>query len=459
MTINGDNPLALGKVSIDRRLLNSETASLISNCNSFTADSLSISFNTNSRGRTGDDSDYYKYWLDSWVFFTPLCDVNIADVKVGDGTNKYVIRYYDGDARAADGTGGSWKNVTEPVLKAGQGYIFRSPDEVTLELPGVATGKVAALSGNAAVLSLNEYVSESDYDKNWNFVGNPYPCFYDVLYMDYKAPITVWNEADKSYNAYTVTDDDYVLAPGQAFFVQKPDTVSAITFGPQGRQHDATINHVAGISQLNAENGYPRYVIDLELTNGEQGDRARLVLNEEAELDYELTHDASKFMSMENGVPQMYTIDHNNARLAINERPVADGECRLGVYLPSTSGEYSIRAPRAQTAIYLYDNETGAEAYLSGGNEYLFTTSKAGYVDDRFILRVAPTSMETLKEAQTKVVAGEGYVTVVAEEGASVTITGMDGIIYYRGEADTVRLQRGIYVVTVDGKTHKVLVK
>lgn len=462
LTVNGAAPLALGNVTLpvtdpSRYPENNGYTSptVINNCSSMTSDSLIQKYNFTESNR--------------WYFFTPMADVRVTEIKVeygGEGETPdnldYVIRYYDSEYRAANGNDGSrdtWKNVSEPTLKAGQGYIFQATHNARLILPSATPAAVNAFSEKAVTVPLKGYPSEYTYDKNWNHVGNPYASFFDIIHMDYTSPITVWNHTYQNYTAYTTTDDEFALRPGQSFFVQAPDEVSSITFAPEGRQQTGEINHANGVRQLNAENGYSRFVIDLQLTDGESMDKTRLVLNEESSLEYEFNRDAPKFRSMTDGVPQMYTIDENRRRLSINERPVADGECILGVYLPSASKEYSIKTTRAQSPVYLYDRETGAEAYIGGDNEYLFTASRAGAVNDRFLLRVAPTSMETLKEAQTKVIAGDGYITVTADKGSKVVVTGIDGIVHYRGGSGTVKVQRGIYVVTVNGKNHKVAVR
>ena len=62
--------------------------------------------------------------------------------------------------------------------------------------------------------------------------------------MDFTAPITTWNVDNRTFNAYSVADDELVLTPLQAFFVQKPALVDAITFQASGRQIDKTIDHL-----------------------------------------------------------------------------------------------------------------------------------------------------------------------------------------------------------------------
>ena len=56
--------------------------------------------------------------------------------------------------------------------------------------------------------------------------------------MDFAAPITVWSISNRTYSAYSAADDEFVLMPSQAFFVQKPELVDAITFQPAGGLND-----------------------------------------------------------------------------------------------------------------------------------------------------------------------------------------------------------------------------
>ena len=72
-----------------------------------------------------------------WYFITPLHDVALD--KVTHSANaSFVFRYYDGAARATNGTGNSWKNVDTDTLRAGQGYIFQCNANGTITLPADA---------------------------------------------------------------------------------------------------------------------------------------------------------------------------------------------------------------------------------------------------------------------------------------------------------------------------------
>ena len=63
----------------------------------------------------------------------------------------------------------------------------------------------------------------------------------------------------------------------------------------------------------------PRKLLNIELSNGENTDKTRLVINPDASLDYELNRDAGKFLS--NGVPQLYTLDAEGCEYATTAKP------------------------------------------------------------------------------------------------------------------------------------------
>ena len=148
--------------------------------------------------------------------------------------------------------------------------------------------------------------------------------------MDFTAPITVWN--GNTYKAYSIADDDFVLRPMQGFFVQKPDAVDNIVLQPSGRQIEPTVNRPSQVvSSRRNSSERERFIFNIEIASDTLSDATRIVLNEQASADYELECDASKFMSINEDVPQIYSIDNEGNRLAINERPAINGEIPLEV--------------------------------------------------------------------------------------------------------------------------------
>jgi hypothetical protein len=292
-----------------------------------------------------------------WYFITPIHDVNLADIDVSEGAS-YVFRYYDAENRAVNGATGSWKNVDTSVLKGGQGYIFHCNKACVITFPADAEGQTQLFTTKDVTWNLTTNESTTPANRSWNYVGNPYPCYYDIYYMDFTAPITIWNGS--TYKAYSIADDDLVLRPMQSFFVQKPEAVDKIVFNKEGRQLLSTVApHTTSNSFTLGEQS--RKIFNIQIADSESenaADETRVVLNNNANMGYELECDASKFMSLDNSVPQIFTTDSDGNAYAINERPALDGKVTLAFYA-AKAGEYTISAQRADGKVQLIDSEEG----------------------------------------------------------------------------------------------------
>ena len=357
MTINGDAEQTVGKFLAYCQNDNTNSASIISRCANMTS--------TSSEMRYSISSGY-------WYFICMPFDVKVSDITATNGA-AFVVRYYDSASRA-NGNSGNWKNVeSDATLKAGQGYIFSASTGCWLYFPATDATHNAVFESTAKKTTLKTYATSTSADANWNLVGNPYLAYYDIYYMDYSAPITIWNTSNKTYSAYSVADDDFVLLPLQAFFVQKPDAVSAITFNPLGRQHNTTIDHSASAAKGELKS---RKIINLTLSNGETEDATRVVVNPMATDDYDMENDASKMMTMET-TPQLYTIS-GDVQYAINEGQQISGKVQIGMWMPTT-GTYTISAPRADADIQILDNGTPVTL------PYTFEANE-GTDDNRFMM-------------------------------------------------------------------------
>lgn len=573
-TVGGNAPMEIGQFNI--YVHESNPGRLLNTCEAMTAD---------------DINTYYSVNSETWYFFTPLHDVNLANVKVSNDAS-YVFRYYDGDSRATNGTGNSWRNVDNGKLLAGQGYIFRCNTDAVLTMPaglgltfiplapmaneeaweakvcyttqsnsdwaqttfddsswetqqaawgttdsysnvrsdwsvensdiyvrrtvnltandlqkdlwlrftndddfelfingkpvfftgytgvlfdrhrlsisdkdnlhvgeniiaahchnhggpgfidfglyeksfeGGASGYDRVLSTTDITQSLSAYEAAASANKSWNFVGNPYPCYYDIYYMDFTAPITVWTGS--TYKAYSIVDDNYALRPMQAFFVQKPDAVDNIVFHKEGRQLTTDINHAAGVKEFAPAN-QSRYFFELQMIGEELADETRIVINEEASLDHEIERDASKFMSFESAVPQIFTLDGEGNGYAINERPLADGIVKLAYYA-GQSDYYTITANRADGDIYLYDAKTNKTVNLNEQDYTFHSDATNGTNTTRFTLSLNVTDATDIKDIEHSPLSSE-HSSVYDLQGRKTTAT-----------------QKGIYIK--DGR--KVMIK
>lgn len=335
--------------------------------------------------------DFYAYnriaggWTGRWHFVCLPFDIKVSDITC-DNNARLAIRYYDGANRAANGTGNSWKDYdSNATITAGTGFIMRANKECLVRFTALNNAaKQNVVSNKIFTKALDTNASEQSADKGWNLVGNPWMCYYNIHKLNFTGPITVYDGYNKKYEAYSVIDDDYAILPNQAFFVQCPDEVSAISFPVDGRQLTAEIE-----SQNAARADQPsmRKLIDVEISNGELNDKTRFVLNPQAMTGYETSRDASKFLEAGTLCPQIYTIEQGE-RLAINERPLAEGVVLMGFSIPNDD-TYTISAPRNQFQnIVLVDNETGLSTDLSNSGSYTFNAN-AGIHDNRFELHVS----------------------------------------------------------------------
>ncbi|MDD7242420.1 MAG: leucine-rich repeat domain-containing protein [Bacteroidaceae bacterium] len=365
--VNGNKEQTLG--SFVAYYNNGVSSSVISRCNNMTS--------------TGSEA---RYWMNSgyWYFICPPFDVRMSDITTISG-NQVAIRYYDSEARAAGSTS-NWKDVApEATLKAGQGYIFRVSSADYVCMPATEETHNQIFRSQAVTTPLSEYSSDDANARNWNLVGNPYACFYDIYRMDYTAPLTVWNSDNRTYNAYSIADDDFALRPMEAFFVQKPDGVEAITFQPEGRQTDSNIDHSAGVKAM-AGKAASRRFIELELSNGTTDDHTRLVVNPQAQETFDANNDASKMMSTDI-TAQIFSVLGDEA-YAIKESPFAAGQAEIGMWFPA-DGQYVVNITRADVKVELMDN--GAVVPMP----YTFTADE-GFCEGRFVLRITtdPTAIE-----------------------------------------------------------------
>ena len=354
---------------------------------------------------------------DRWTFLTVPFDVQMSDIETFcDGTTNWVVRKYDGQKRANGETADTWAKLgSNDVLKAGEGYILQSSRYVGTNWQDYSGFRMKAVNNanknnifrtTDATVTLKEYESEFAHNRSWNLIGNPYPCYYDTRFMDFDAPITVWNMRNNTYTAYSPVDDSYILCPGEAFFVQCPIAGKDIVFSKEGRQtnRDARALETGARAMKAPGRMTARTIVNLSITDGKSTDRTRIVLNADASLQYELDKDAGKFMSTDATVPQIYTTA-NGVNYAINERPVADGSVCLGAYLGSEDF-YTITLDNdvENCMVVLEDKVEGKSIVLEKGTGYMFS-AKAGTYTNRFAIQFVSetTGIEELSsEAQDK---------------------------------------------------------
>lgn len=345
-----------------------------------------------------------------WQFVSFPFDVKVSDIVPVDSTTSWVIRGHSGAERAAGNTAAVWQNLSaDDVLQAGKGYImqcYKPNDEngnnyyaaqFTVRPLTTTVNRQQIFNADNRTVALEEHLAEFEHNRSWNLIGNPYPSYFDTRFLDFGAPFMVWNSSNLNYEAYSPVDDSYILAPAEAFFVQRPVDQESITFLKDGRQTDryartlveeepaSAPQRIRAAYDSNAHTAAQRTVFNITLAkDGQQADRTRVVINEAATMQYDLSRDAAKFTGTEPAVSQIFTIN-GATRYAINERPLNNGQALLGLHF-GTDGTYTIglsNQPDGQ--VTLEDRLTGTKLQLNGTAGYSFT-AKAGDSTDRFVL-------------------------------------------------------------------------
>lgn len=392
-----------------------------------------------------------------WYFFCFPFNIKRSNVSCG---GSFVFRCYDGRIRAEQGHGG-WVNVpnTEEYLQAGKGYIFQTSVEGTLSIL-VEREQFGKLPGVKIDCSLEANASTNEQDASWNFVGNPFTSFFNMEDMGYAAPVTRWNSETNTYEAVRPGDDDCIFHPFEAFFVQRPADSDNIAFPAEGRTTQIGAAKLAEANKakrkqrrLNPE----RLLVNLTLTDGKTSDKTRVVYNPTRSNRYEMECDAAKFESGE-ATLQLYSIEAQAGRLAINERPA--GSVRLG-FTASKRGEYTLSATRMDQPVLLKDNVMNVTIDLSNG-DYQFTTD-AGTYDDRFMLLLDGSTTgvaDIARESGVNILPMEGGLNITGVNGARVNVYSLSGALYAtRSDDGFLALSRGAYVVEVGKMKAKVMVR
>ena len=390
---------------------------------------------------------------DIWNFISFPYDVKVSDIAYPEGC-RFAIRKYSGFNRARQ-TGNTWLNLTEDsVMHAYEGYILKcNMANAEFTFPAINNGnKNNVFEAGNVVMPLGEYIGEFEHNRSWNLVGNPYPCYYDTRKMDFTAPITVWN--GRSYDAYSPVDDEYILRPTEAFFVQCPVDRTSVTFNNSGRQKDNKVQPLQTRMKNNGESGSSvRRVYNITMSDGVVEDRTRFVMNENASCSYELDKDASKFVDGDNAQMLVYTIE-NGVKYAINERPLANGIVGLGFFAP-TDGEYTLTLDMLHDEnVILVDNETKTQTELS--ESYRFSAS-AGYCDTRFTIMIGgATGISDISHEDVRINIENGLVSA----DVPYSVYTIDGRLVGDFTAGaTAVLAKGMYVVSSKDVKRKIVVK
>ena len=277
-------------------------------------------------------------------------------------------------------------------------------------------------------------------DNGWVLLGSP-------LYAPAKFSASneqkcyIWNGAD-----YDIEVDDVVsIPPFTSFFVKMFD-------GSHNSLAFSSANLAPAANQTVSE----KLTIRLN-------DNYKTVIrfNDAALMDYDNLYDAPYMPSLIENAPQIYTFK-SNYKLGINTVS-GTTDIHLGVHTPNT-GEYTFSWDNQLFGchVYLIDKLEEKTIDMSLESSYTFTTHSTGNIDDRFtvgVLRIT-TGLPQL-EGNVKIYSDNHAIAIDGlKEPTAVSIYDLTGrMIVNRIASDSfrVKLQQGVYVVSVGEKRVKII--
>lgn len=390
-----------------------------------------------------------------WYFFCFPFDVYMDSIEC---TSEYVFYEYASGKRARGMTG--WVKLESEKIPYHVGHIFMMSNT------GILTMKIRKedlrLNAQNQTAKVESNPSDNPEDASWNFLGNAYISYYDIdsIQNDLYEPVILWDDKTQSYSAYRPGDDSVILKPFQAFFVQKNSAFEFVSDGQMTGTKAAEITaQRANMRRILGTTVNPsRLLVNITLANMDGiTDRARIVYNDKASMDYDFGVDASKFES--EARLQIYTLN-NKTKYSINERPFGKDDIRIG-YQVSLAGTYVLDVPRMDADVVIYDKVMGWDVDLSNGG-YMFDT-KAGTFNDRFVVRMTGgvTAVDgNVKLSDVVIKPVDGGIAFDTEKMQQIEIYHPSGILAgIHNGAGTIPLLSGTYLVKVNDKNVKITVK
>ena len=372
---------------------------------------------------------------DRWAFMGLPFNQKVSEIGMPAGTY-YSIRRFNAATQAEGDYNNVWDEVAEEdTLHAGEPFIIQITNyqHIPAELSFRAiddAAKQGIFSQAQATLRLQQTPAEMVWDANWNYLVNPYPCFYDTRAIGNSGVITVYGNQDDYtpyYHSYSLQDDYYVLQSHEAFFYQAAAGETALRMPLEGKQHTA---EAEGIEYTEGEYYYEdhpqapsrgnRVLFNFFLAQNNNEDRARVVINDAASMDYEVGVDALKMFAPGSTAAQFFA-EQGGAQQSILERPLGNGIVYLGARLME-SGDCTLSIPENHgVSINLYDTETGVMTNLSENNYTFYGTP--GEYSQRFLIGISasPTALEDFISGLT-----EDGVKKVIENGHVFILRGSD---------------------------------
>ena len=305
------------------------------------------------------------------------------------------------------------------------GYLYAHKDGTTLtfngELIASASAKPLAYDGNATF-------------KGFNLIGNPYTCNATIDNN------RLFYRMNGTGTEIILGETNATIAPCEGVFVQAQGGSESVSF-----------------SKATSRGGQQREMLSMTLSQGSNTiDRAIIQFGKGETLD--------KFMLDQSNT--ILFIPQNDKEFAAVATQATAGEMPVS-FKASKNGKYTISVKTANmeaTYLHLIDNLTGEDTDLLACPTYSFNANTSDYAS-RFKLVFSVKDTEPAEVTDTFAFISNGEIIISNEGRATLQLIDMMGRIIrnqqIEGEAriSTQGLTAGVYVLTLNGMTQKIVVR
>lgn len=385
----------------------------------------------------------------NWHYISLPYNCNVSDIRFADDEVKvpvlgvdYLLKYYDGEKRAATQAGGCWEMVAaDATLKKGIGYIFGIPGSgsVQREFRFPMSNAVVSEEKNDQKMANGVYAYGGDKSmtevranhRGWNLIGDPYllpytsdieePVMTGYIVPDYPAdPTETWDghykfDPDPSTNLRYIVEPvdngrseyiqvaitDYNMKPFTSYFVQiggsDPEAEQGVQFNLSKVDRSASPVRRAPAAYEEQEDTHPVWcAVNITSPKGET-DETTMLISDQFTDGYDMMDDLVKMRGTYYQYAQITTKPvlasrNNEGEMAFNALPDASAEAGIPLhYFAATQGEYvlaySDKYGRDEVkAVMLLDKQTNEWHDLMNA-PYEFYTNRTDD-KDRFVLTI-----------------------------------------------------------------------
>ncbi len=379
----------------------------------------------------------------NWHYFTLPYDCNVSDITFSTGDpavlgTDYLLKWYNGEKRAATQAGGCWEMVgASSVLKKGIGYIVALPGDniikKELRFP-MANAVIADEKTNKTIAGVYGYGCDKDYTqvranhRGWNLIGNPYflpyssnienPVLRGEIVEDHSVdpwdghykfndPVNdlryIVEPVNNGWSEYRqVALADYAMKPFTCYFVQIGGTNPAAEQGillDQGQVNGrSSIVRRSPAEYEEKEDKHPVWcAIDL-INSKDEKDETTLLISDDFTDGYDMMSDLVKMRGDYYQYAQITTKPilasrNNEGEMAFNALPDASAETGVPLnFFSAYSGSYTFAyndkfdRDNEVKEVKLFDKTTN-EWYDLMSEPYEFSTGRENNTT-RFIISV-----------------------------------------------------------------------